>query len=371
MQPIPFLDLPKQHQGLLPKLLPTLQEMISGAKFIGGKAVADFEVAFAKFCGIDGCVGVANGTDALMLALRAVGVQRGDTVLVPAHTFIATAEAVNMMGAVPRFVDVDEMTYTLSPSALEKVNGSGVKAVMPVHLYGQPADMQEILAVAQQRGWHVIEDAAQAHGAKYQGRSVGSFGALTGFSFYPGKNLGALGDGGAVVAKDAALLDKVRRLADHGRLTKYEHAEPGINSRLDALQAAALTLKLAYLDDWNAARAKVAKLYDQKLRGISGIQLPQVAEGRTHVYHLYVIRCAERDALRDYLEKKNIGVGIHYPIPLHLQPAYRSLGYEKGVFPVAEKVARECLSLPMFPELVEEQVDRVVAEIRAFAKAGS
>ncbi len=369
--PIPFLDLPRQHEGLLPALTDMLSSHIRRAAFIGGEAVSQFEAAFARYCGTGGCVGVANGTDALMLSLRALGVGEGDVVLVPAHTFIATAEAVTLLGATPRFVDVDPVTYNLSPEALRAVDTTAVKAVVPVHLYGQPADIEEVCAIAKERGWHVVEDCAQAHGAHYRGKPVGSFGALAGFSFYPGKNLGALGDGGAVVGSDAALLEVVRRVGNHGRKSQTEHDVPGVNSRLDAIQAAALSIKLAHLADWNGARARVAALYDERLLGLADLSVPKLGPERTHVYHLYVVLTPERDRLRAALTAENIASGLHYPGPLNLQPAYASLGYGRGSFPVAERVASQCLSLPMFPDLSEAQVDRVASVVRAFVQAGA
>ncbi len=370
-EPIPFLDLPRQHQALLPALLPVLHDHVAKAAFIGGEAVTSFEAGFARFTKTGGCAGVANGTDALVLSLKVLGVGPGDVVLVPAHTFIATAEAASLLGAVPRFVDVDPLTYNLDPAALERADKTGVKAVVPVHLYGQPADIEPIVALARSRGWKVVEDCAQAHGALYGGKPVGGFGDLGSFSFYPGKNLGALGDAGAVVGNDEALLGRIRRLANHGRLTQTEHDEPGTNSRLDALQAAALSIKLAHLSDWNAARARVARWYTDRLAGLAGLSVPQLGSSRTHVWHLYVVLSPERDRLKAYLQEQRIATGLHYPVPLHLQPAYRGLGYSKGSFPVAERVAGQCLSLPMFPELNEAQVDRVCQAVRTFLKAGA
>lgn len=373
-EPIPFLDLPRQHQVIAGELLPAIAEAVSHAAFIGGARVDEFEGAFADFCGVKGTVGVANGTDALMLALRVLGVGPGDEVVLPAFTFIATAEAVTMLGARPRLADVDPATYTLTAEAAREAGNGQVKAMIPVHLYGQAADMDSLLRLAQERGWKVVEDAAQAHGARYElaGKAapVGSLGHLGAFSFYPGKNLGAMGDGGAVVGNDVELLDRVRRIANHGRATKHEHGEPGVNSRLDALHAIALGLKLRHLSDWNAARARVAALYTDRLAGVKDLVTPSVGAGRTHVYHLYVVRVPERDQLLAALRTAGIGCGVHYPLPLHLQPAYQQLGYGRGDFPVAEKVAAECVSLPMFPELSESQVDRVADAVRTHLQAG-
>lgn len=368
--PIPFLDLPRQHQALAAPLIESFQRHLGRAAFIGGDAVTEFEKAFARFCQVKECVGVANGTDALMLALRALGVGPGDVVLVPAHTFIATAEAVTMAGATVRFVDVDPVTYNMSVAALQNVDPKGVKAIVPVHLYGQPADITEIVAFARERGWKVVEDCAQAQGALYRGKPVGSFGDLAGFSFYPGKNLGALGDAGAVIGSDENLLRRVRSVANHGRGSHTDHVEPGINSRLDAIQAGALSIKLPYLNDWNAARARVAGWYGERFAAVRGMTAPAVGKDRTHIYHLYVVLVPERDRMREALAAQGIATGLHYAGPVHLQPAYESLGYRPGAFPVAERVTAECVSLPMFPELTEAQVDRVVKAVIAHVKAG-
>lgn len=368
--PVPFLDLPRQHADVGEPLREMFSRAVATAGFVGGSALADFETKFAAFCGVEECVGVANGTDALMLALKVLGVSRGDVVLVPAHTFVATAEAVSMIGATPRFVDCDATTYTMCPQALEAVDRTGVKAVIPVHLYGQAADQAEINEIAKRHGWGVVEDCAQAHGAKYNGRTVGSFGDLAAFSFYPGKNLGALGDAGAVVGPKGLALERLRRVANHGRLTKYEHSEWGVNSRLDAIQAAALAIKLARLSDWNAGRARVAAMYDQRLTGLAGLTTPKVGANRTHVYHLYVLQVPDRERMGAAFDQASVGWGLHYPIPLHLQPAYANLGYSRGEFPHSEKIAASCFSLPMFPELSEAQVDRVCKVVVDHVKAG-
>jgi dTDP-4-amino-4,6-dideoxygalactose transaminase len=368
---VPFLDLPRQHRPLLGELGQAISALVAEARFIGGAPVAVFEQAFAQLCQSTGCVGVANGTDALMLALRVLGVGHGDVVILPAHTFIATAEAVTLLGAVPRLVDIDSTSYTMSPEALANADPTGVKAVVPVHLYGQTADMGPIVSEARKRGYRVIEDAAQAHGAEYDGRRAGSLGDLAAFSFYPGKNLGAFGDGGAVVGSNQDWLDQVRRLGNHGRQGKQTHSEPGLNSRLDAIQAAVLTIKLAHLGAWNERRAQVARWYDERLSGIADLVIPAVRHGRTHVYHLYVVLVPDREALGQAFAAEGIGSGIHYARPVHLQPAYRELGYGPGNFPVAERIASRCLSLPMYPDLEEEQVDRVTRVMRDHLRAGS
>ncbi|MBI5510092.1 MAG: DegT/DnrJ/EryC1/StrS family aminotransferase [Deltaproteobacteria bacterium] len=369
--PVPFLDLPQQHRPLLNELNQVIGGLIAEGKFIGGAPVAEFEKAFAKFVGSAHAVGVANGTDALMLALRVLGVSRGDVVIVPAHTFIATAEAVSMVGATPRFVDIDPITYTLDPKALAAVDKTGVKAVMPVHLYGQPADMAPILATAKQHGWHVVEDCAQSHGATYQGKVTGSFGVLAGFSFYPGKNLGAFGDGGAVTGSDDARIDHLRRVADHGRQTKQLHGEPGVNSRLDAIQAAALTIKLKHLAAWNKERAVAAGWYEARLKDVKGVVTPKVGALRSHIYHIYALQVPERDRFLEHAAAQGVGCGVHYAVPLHLQPAYKALGHKQGDFKVAEQVTARCVSLPMFPGITEAQVDQVVKVVKEHVKAGS
>ncbi|OGQ84988.1 MAG: erythromycin biosynthesis sensory transduction protein eryC1 [Deltaproteobacteria bacterium RIFOXYA12_FULL_58_15] len=367
---VPFLDLPRMHQPLLDEIDAAISGLIAEARFIGGPAITAFEQAFARTCDVKGCVGVGNGTDALTLALKVLGIGPGDEVVVPAHTFIATAEAVSNVGATPRFVDIDEKTYTLDPKCLAAVDTTKVKAVMPVHLYGQPADLDPIMTMSKKHGWRVIEDCAQAHAARYGERTAGSMGDLAGFSFYPGKNLGAFGDGGAVVGNDLELLDRLRRVADHGRQTKQAHGEIGLNSRLDSIQAAVLGIKLKHLDDWNRRRARAASWYDERLAGISGLTVPYRAAGRTHIYHLYVVLVPDRNALQSALNEVGIQSGIHYAIPLHLQPAYAHLGYAAGDFPVSERVTATCLSLPMFPDLEEAQVDQVATAIRDHMRAG-
>ena len=369
-KPIPFLDLPTQHRPLIEDLVSMFREAVTNAAFIGGTAVQQFEESFARFCEVDHCLGVANGTDALMLALRAYGVGPGDKVVVPAHTFIATAEAVTMLGAEPVLVDVTPDTYTLDPAALESLADPRIKAVMPVHIYGQVADMDPILATAKAKGWKVIEDAAQAHGATYHGRPAGSMGDVGCFSFYPGKNLGALGDGGALVTRDESTLEQARMVANHGRMTKTLHGVPGVNSRLDALHAGALSIKLDHLQSWNAARAQVAAWYTERLEGLNGIIAPKTASDRSHVFHLYVVQVANRDELRERLSDAGIASGLHYPVPIHLHPAYEGLGHKVGDFPHAERVAADGVSLPMYPELTEEQVDRVVDVIRNHLEQG-
>lgn len=367
---IPFFDLPRQHAPLVDELTQKIREHIARAAFVGGAAVDEFEDCFAEFCGTTGCVGVANGTEALMLALMGAGVDARHSVVLPSYTFIATAEAVSHLGARIHLVDCDADTFTISPSALRAIDDDTVKAVIPVHLYGQPAAMDEVSAIAEERGWSVIEDCAQAHGATFDGKTVGSLGDFGAFSFYPGKNLGALGDAGAVVGSVSEGMERIRRVANHGRAGRYEHIEIGVNSRLDAIHATTLIVKLRYIREWNAKRQQVAGWYEERLRGLKGLMLPRVHRKATHVYHLFVVLVEERDTVTQALERDGIGFGNHYPIPLHLQPAYRHLKIERGALPVSERVAACCLSLPMFPELQEAQVERVCSVLCDVLKAG-
>lgn len=365
MEPIPFIDLSKQHAAVAEQLNVGFAQAVSATAFIGGKQVEQFENDFAKFCGAGAALGVANGTDALYVALKALGVGAGDVVLVPSFTFVATAEAVSILGATPRFVDVDPRTYTITAETLARADHASVKAVIPVHLFGQCADMGPINELARNKGWKVLEDAAQAHGAQDHGKSAGSLGDLAAFSFYPTKNLGAIGDAGAITGPAGDLLARCKRIANHGRLGQYEHAEWGFNSRLDSIQAMALNAKLTHLRDWNAGRARAAAMYDERL----GKLAPVVRDGASHVYHLYVIQVEERVKLQAALNAERIGNGVHYGLPLHLQPAYAGSGQSRGALPDTERVAERVLSLPMFPEITEAQIDRVSRIVRAHVGA--
>ncbi len=358
-EPIPLVDLKAQYAAIRPQVDAAMQQVLESTQFIMGPQVAEFEAAFAAYCGVDHCVGVGSGTAALELVLRALEIGPGDEVITVAHTFIATAEAISAVGATPVFVDIDPLTYTLDPDAVEAVIGSATRAVIPVHLYGQPADMTRINAVAQAYGLAVVEDAAQAHGAVWQGTRAGGLADAACFSFYPGKNLGAYGDAGAVTTHRADLAERVRLLRNHGRRSKYVHDEKGFGHRLDTLQAAVLSAKLPFLDRWTAARQGLAAQYSAALAEHE-VVVPYVAEGAEPVWHLYVIRSAGRDALMAGLAEQGIASGIHYPLPLHLQPAYADLGYRRGQLPVTEAVAASCLSLPIYPEMGEARVARVV-----------
>lgn len=353
-----------------------VQRVLNHAEFILGEEVADFERAFAEFVRVRGAVGVASGTAALRLALQACGIGRGDAVMTTAHTFFATAEAIAQTGARPVFVDIDPVTYALDPNRVEdavkrpesqrwQTGGRPIRAIVPVHLYGHPADMAPLLEIARAFDLWVIEDAAQAHGAEYEGRRCGGIGHLGCFSFYPGKNLGACGDAGMVTGNDQQLLETVRRLRDHGRTTKHEHQEIGWAERIDALQAAILKAKLRHLDAWTEARRSHARRYAELLAG-APLLLPTEAAFARHVYHLYVVRWGRRDALLAHLGANGIGAGVHYPIPLHRQPAFLHCGYGDVSLPRTEQVAAEVLSVPMFPELTEDQLVRVADVLKEF-----
>lgn len=368
--PIPFVDLAAQHRPLGAAFARKLAQALRSSGFILGEELEAFEREMAAYLGVRHAVGVANGTDALRLACLAAGLGPGDEVIVPAHTYVATALGVSHAGAVPRFVDVDPRTFTLDPAAAERAVGPRTRALIPVHLFGQPADMDPLRDLARRRGLKIIEDAAQAHGAEYRGRKAGSLGDLACFSFYPSKNLGALGDGGLVATDDDALAAKLRRLRHMGQERKYEHLDLGWNSRLDALQAAFLRVKLPGLDAANRRRAALAERYRAALAGTPSTP-PAVHEGSTHVYHLYTILHPQRDAVARRLHDAGIACGVYYPALVPFQPCYRFLGHRPGDFPVAEDLVRRSLSLPMYPELGASQVARVAAEIRAASRTRS
>jgi len=366
---IPLVDLKAQYARIQPDIDAAMAKVLAETDFIMGKAVKDFEAAFADFLQVKRVVGVSNGTDALHLTLLALGVGAGDEVITTPHTFIATVEPIIQRGARPVFVDIDPATFNLNPALLEAAITPRTRAIMPVHLYGQPADMRAILEIADRHGIPVVEDAAQAHGAEYQGKRIGNWGRAACFSFYPGKNLGAYGDAGGIATNDEDLANKIAKLRNHGRMTKYEHEIVGYGNRLDTLQAAVLLAKLPYLEEWTEARRRHAAYYDEMLKGIPGLMRPAVQADTRHVYHLYVIRLEDavrRDALLDHLTQAGIGAGIHYPVPLHLQPALTGLGYQRGDFPETERAAMSILSLPMYPELELAQLNMIVEEISQF-----
>lgn len=365
---IPLVDLKRQYTILKTELDLAISEVLVNADFIMGSAVSEFEQSFAKYCQTIHAIGVASGTSALQLAMHALGIGQGDEVITVAHTFIATCEPISLLGAKPIFVDVDPESFTLDPSLLEKAITPKTKAIIPVHLYGQCANMTAILEIAKQHNLPVIEDAAQAHGAEHYNQLAGSMGNIGCFSFYPGKNLGAYGDAGTVTTNSEALAKKVAQLRDHGRSQKYLHDVVGYGERLDTLQAAILNVKLKYLEQWTDQRRDIAKRYSQELQNVAGIQVPLEAKHNKSVYHLYVIQHDKRDQLRQHLQEDGISSGIHYPTPVHLQPAYRHLGYMKDSLPITETLASRILSLPIFPEMADDEVSQVIDSIKRFQR---
>lgn len=364
---VPFVDLKAQYRTIAEEVNEGIGRVLENTDFILGRDVELFEQEFADYCGARFGVGMDNGTSALELALRACGIGEGDEVITVANTFIATASAIAFTGARPVLVDIDPHTYNIEVGAVEQAITDRTKAIMPVHLYGQPVDMDPIMELAMARGLIVIEDACQAHGALYKGRRVGSIGDAACFSFYPAKNLGGYGDGGILVTNDEDIANRVKMLRNYGQKEKYHHLFIAYNRRLDTLQAAVLRVKLRRLDEWNQARRKNAQLYDELLASTEVIR-PEEASYAKHVYHLYVVRVQDRGGLQQYLQSKGISTGIHYPIPIHLQEAYRYLGCQRGDFPITEGCAEEILSLPMYPELTEEQIQYVVEAINGFEK---
>jgi dTDP-4-amino-4,6-dideoxygalactose transaminase len=368
---VPFLDLRIQHRSLRRDLVAAWEATLDNASFIGGSSVEAFETAFAQFCQTAHAIGVGNGTDALILALKAIGIGAGDEVILPANSFVATAEAVVHTGATPVFADILPGTYSIDAEDIRKRVTARTKAIIAVHLYGQPADMDPILNIANTHGIPVIEDSAQAHGASYFGRRAGSMGIVGCFSFYPGKNLGACGDAGAVVTNDATIAETVRKLRDHGGLQKYQHDIPGLNSRLDSLQATALSLKLPLLSARNLARRHNAEFYKELLSGVDGIVTPTEPAGIESVYHLYVIRTENRsrDSLQRYLAENGVQTGIHYPVPIHRTKAFAR--FHRADCPIAEGHAGRILSLPMYPELTRDQLHYVASTIRNYLTPAS
>jgi dTDP-4-amino-4,6-dideoxygalactose transaminase len=361
---VPFLDLKSQYLSIKNEIHEALDGVLEKTAFAGGPFVAQFEKEFAAFCGTGQAVGVGNGTDALWMALLALGVGPGDEVITVPDTFIATAEAISYCGATPVFVDVDEKSYNMDPNLLEAAITPKTKAVIPVHLFGQMSDMDPIMEIARKHNLFVLEDASQAHGARYKGKPAGSIGDAGCFSFYPGKNLGAYGEAGAVVTNDTALADRMRMYRDHGSPKKYYHKVLGWNARMDGFQGAVLSVKLKYLPQWNESRRKNAAIYNQLFAGFGSVVTPIEMDYGKHVYHVYALRVKNRDGLISALAEKGIGTNIHYPVPVHLQDAYSFLGLKKGSFPVAERCASEFVSLPMFAELTGEQIQYVADAVK-------
>jgi len=355
---IPFVDLKRQYASISDEIHAAIDSVLNECSFASGPAVAGFEAEFARYCGVRHCIGVNSGTSALHLALIACGVGAGDEVITVPMTFVATAWAISYVGARPVFVDIEPDTCTMDVIQVERAITPRTRAIIPVHLYGQMAQMDPLVELCERRGLALIEDAAQAHGALDRGRSAGGVGRVGCFSFYPGKNLGAYGEGGAITTNDDQIAVRLHRLRDHAQAKRYYHDELGFNYRMDGLQGAVLRVKLRHLDAWNAARRQVAIRYSIML-GETALTLPQEAEGRRHVWHLYVVRHPDRDRLRNALTEASIATGLHYPVPVHLQPAYAHLGHRVGDFPVAEHVGYECLSLPIYPELLEPEQDRI------------
>jgi dTDP-4-amino-4,6-dideoxygalactose transaminase len=363
MTRIPFLDLKAQYLTLKSDILPALEQVCESVRYAQGPPTAEFEQAFAAYCDAKHCVTLNTGTSALHLALCCLGVGPGDEVITVPMTFVATTWAISYVGAKPVFVDIDPVTRTLDTRQLEKAITPRTKAIIPVHLYGMPCDMDAILALADRHGIPVIEDACQAHGARHRGRRVGTLGQMSAFSFYPGKNLGAYGEGGALVTNNDAFAARSRRLRDHAQGQRYHHEELGFNYRMDSLQGAVLAIKLKHLEAWNDARRACAARYHQLLQGLP-LVLPQTPAYAEPVWHLYVVELDNRDAVRNALGERGIETGLHYPVPVHLQAAYRQLGHHPGDFPVSEALAQRCLSLPIYAELTPGQVDAVAAALR-------
>jgi len=361
---IPFLDLKAQYLGIKPEIDAAVQKILDTTQFVLGEEVAAFEREFAAYSGANHGIAVNSGTSALHLALLAAGVGRGDEVITIPFTFVATVSAICYTGATPVFVDIDPVTFTMDPAQLEQAITPRTKAILPVHLYGQMADMDPILAIAAQHGIPVIEDACQAHGAEYKGRRAGSLGVSGCFSFYPGKNLGAYGEGGIVVTSNDEHAKTIRMLRDWGQEKRYHHVLKGFNYRMEGFQGAILRVKLRYLEGWTESRRDHARQYDALLAGSSVVAAPKQLTDRRHVYHIYALRTADRDGLQRLLQAEGIATGLHYPIPVHLQEAHADLGYKVGDFPQSEAAAREVLSLPMFPEMTATQVEQVVAAVR-------
>jgi len=362
---VPMVDLVAQHARVRAEIEAAFARVVESARFIGGEECAALEAEFASYCGAAHACGVANGTDALTLALRAFEVGPGDEVVTVANTFIGTGEAILLCGARPVFVDVEPETYNMDVGRLARALTPRTKVILPVHVYGHPADMDPILEMAARRGLRVLEDAAQAHGASLNGRRAGSLAHAACFSFYPAKNLGAYGDAGMVMSSDAAFIDRVRRLANHGAGThRYDNVVAGTNSRLDALQAAVLRVKLRHLDEWNAERRERVEAYTRALEGTPGLALPRERAGTRSAWHLYTVRARDRERLRAHLAQKGIATAVHYPRPIHLQPAMASAGGRPGDLPVSERLSEEVLSLPLYPELRLETVERIAAEVR-------
>ena len=361
---VPFLNLKLQYETIKNEIHDAINEVIAKTAFAGGPFVAQFEKEFAEFCKCQYAIGVGSGTEALWIPLLALGIGHGNEVITVPNTFIATTEAISFCGATPVFVDINEKTYNMNPDLIEAAITPKTKAIIPVHIFGQTADMEPIMKIAGKHNLFVIEDACQSHGSKYKEKRAGTIGDAAAFSFYPGKNLGAFGEGGAITTNNLELSKKMQMFRDHGQAKKYYHNMIGWNARMDGIQGAVLSVKLKHLESCNKARRKNAHLYNELLSNVDGVITPVEADYAKHVYHIYAIRVQNRDTLIKKLTEKNIACGIHYPVPIHLQEAYSFLGYSKGSFPIAEKCAKEFVSLPMFPELTREQIEYVADNVK-------
>ncbi|MEN8253408.1 MAG: DegT/DnrJ/EryC1/StrS family aminotransferase [Patescibacteria group bacterium] len=362
---IPIFDLVAQYKAIQPEIDEAIQSCLNNSAFINGEANKKFESAFAKYCEVKHCVGVSSGSSALELALEALEIQKGDEIICPSHTFAATAEAIVHRGAKPIFVDIDESTYNIDPNLIERKISKKTRAIVVVHLYGQMADMGQIMSLARKYKLRVVEDAAQAHGAKYKNKRAGSIADIATFSFFPAKNLGSLGDGGAVLSNNSKLAKKVRLLKDHGRISKYEHKIVGYGERLDNIQAAVLLIKLKYLNKWNRRRRQIAKIYDKAFT--EKYTTPTIREDNESVFYTYTLRHKKRKQIQKKLAKKGISTGIYYPKPLHLQESFRYLGYKKGDLPISEKISKEIFAIPIYPELSEKQIAFIVKTLNSVA----
>jgi dTDP-4-amino-4,6-dideoxygalactose transaminase len=360
---IPFLDLKKQYKMIRSEILESITTVLDGGSFVLGPAVEEFESKFGRFTDSKSVVAMNSGTSALHLGLLAAGVEHGDEVITVPHTFVATVSSILYTGAKPVFVDIDPDSYTMDPDKLEAAITNKTKVIVPVHLYGQPADMGPIMEIARKHNLIVMEDAAQAHGAEYQGKRCGSIGHLAGFSFYPGKNLGAYGEGGALTTNDSNIAKRARMLRDWGQEKKYHHVMVGYNARMEAIQGAVLSVKMKYIDDWTERRREIANRYNNELAEAKKIILPKIYRDRKHVYHIYCVLVQDRENFMKYLLNEGVGSGIHYPFPIHLLEGYSFLGYSAGQFPVAERVASQCVSIPMYPEMTDSMIESVIAAI--------
>jgi dTDP-4-amino-4,6-dideoxygalactose transaminase len=365
IEPVPYLDLPAQMRPLRKEIDAAIARTLDNCSFCLGPDVVQFEKDFARFCGAEHCIAFNSGTSALHIALRLLDIKPGDEVISTPCTFVATSWAISYVGATPVYVDIDDATFNINPALVEAAITPRTKAILPVHLYGHPVDLDPLLAIARKHNLPLVEDTAQAHAAKYRGKIVGTFGAMSCFSFYPGKNLGAYGEGGALVTNNVDFAKRARSLREHGSTQRYYHDEVGYNYRMEGIQGAVLGVKLKHLDEWTRERRRVARRYHELLAG-TPLQLPKEAPWAESAYHLYVVRHPQRDALKKHLEDNKVGCALHYPLPLHLQKCYASLGYKEGSFPVAEKAARECLSLPIYPEMTDSQIQRVASVIKEF-----